>query len=76
VARRSNNSTPRNKGLTRVSGLAGAVHYDERAIARDLPDLVGFMMATGLRIGETTGLAWDAALERVTWPRAFVGGPR
>jgi integrase len=27
---------------------------------RDLPDLVSFMMATGLRIGEMTGQAWDA----------------
>ncbi|MBB3084650.1 tyrosine-type recombinase/integrase [Geodermatophilus sabuli] len=30
------------------------------AIARDLPGLVGFLMATGLRIGEACGLAWNA----------------
>jgi integrase len=34
--------------------------YDEQAIARDLPDLVRFLMATGLRIGEACGLPWHA----------------
>lgn len=37
-----------------------ALSYDYKAIARDLPDLVGFLMATGLRIGEACGLTWDA----------------
>jgi integrase len=40
--------------------LRAALTYDDRAIARDLPDLVGFLMATGLRIGEACGLSWDA----------------
>jgi integrase len=40
--------------------LRAALSYDEKAIARDLPDLVGFLMATGLRIGEACGLSWNA----------------
>jgi integrase len=40
--------------------LRAALSYDDRAMARDLPDLVGFLMATGLRIGEACGLAWNA----------------
>jgi integrase len=40
--------------------LRAALSYDDRAIGRDLPDLVAFLMATGLRIGEACGLAWDA----------------
>jgi integrase len=40
--------------------LRAALTYDDQAIARDLPDLVSFLTVTGLRIGETTGLAWDA----------------
>ena len=31
----------------------------EQQIARDLPDLVAFLMATGLRIGEACGLTWN-----------------
>ncbi|GAA0265527.1 tyrosine-type recombinase/integrase [Cryptosporangium japonicum] len=33
--------------------------YDDKAIRRDLPDLVGFMLATGLRISETAAVHWD-----------------
>ena len=39
---------------------ARALSYDQKAAARDLPDLVAFLMATGLRIGEACGLPWDA----------------
>jgi integrase len=51
---------PRAMTVPELRQLRAALTYDEQAIARDLPDLVSFMMATGLRIGETTGLAWDA----------------
>src|SRR4051812_46231993 len=40
--------------------LRAALRYDERAIGCDLPDLVSFLMATGLRIGEACGLARSA----------------
>jgi integrase len=51
---------PRAMTVPELRQLRAALSYDEPAIGRDLPDLVSFMMATGLRIGETTGLAWDA----------------
>jgi integrase len=51
---------PRAMTVPELRQLRAALTYNEQAIARDLPDLVSFMMATGLRIGETTGLAWDA----------------
>lgn len=34
--------------------------YDDTAIARDLPDLVDMMHATGLRIGETDAIKWSS----------------
>jgi integrase len=51
---------PRAMTVPELRQLRAALTYDEQAVARDLPDLVSFMMATGLRIGEVTGLAWDA----------------
>ncbi|TFV79322.1 site-specific integrase [Blastococcus sp. CT_GayMR19] len=51
---------PRAMTVPELRQLRAALTYDDQAIGRDLPDLVGFMMATGLRIGETTALAWDA----------------
>src|SRR3954453_6306667 len=35
--------------------LRPALSYDDRAIARNLPDLVALLMASGLRIGEACG---------------------
>jgi integrase len=51
---------PRALTVPQLRQLRAALSYDDRAIARDLPDLVAFLMATGLRIGEACGLAWDA----------------
>jgi integrase len=33
---------------------------DAIAVAKDLPDLVSFMLSTGVRIGEALAVAWDA----------------
>ncbi|MGH3572559.1 MAG: tyrosine-type recombinase/integrase [Pseudonocardiaceae bacterium] len=33
---------------------------DSRSVSKDLPDLVWFLLATGMRIGEALALAWDA----------------
>ncbi|WP_051569896.1 site-specific integrase [Cryptosporangium arvum] len=33
--------------------------YDDRAIKRDVPDLVAFMLATGLRISEASAVHWE-----------------
>ena len=35
------------------------ITYDDRAVARDLPDFVAFMFATSLRIGEVIAFLWD-----------------
>jgi integrase len=34
--------------------------YDDRAISRDLPDFVAFMLGTGLRIGEASAVTWKS----------------
>ena len=51
---------PRALTLPELRQLRAALTYDDRAIGRDVPDLISFLMATGLRIGEACGLAWDA----------------
>lgn len=51
---------PRALTLPELRQLRAALTYDQRALARDVPDLVAFLMATGLRIGEACGLAWAA----------------
>src|SRR3954451_8385260 len=53
-------TAPRALTLAELRQLRAALTYDEKAIARDLPDLVAFLMATGLRIGEACGLTWNA----------------
>jgi integrase len=39
--------------VAQLRQLRTALSYDAQAVARDLPDLGGFLMATGLRTGET-----------------------
>lgn len=51
---------PRALTVAQLRQLRAALTYDDRAIGRDLPELVSFLMATGLRIGEACGLAWTA----------------
>jgi integrase len=51
---------PRALSLPQLRQLRAALTYDDRAAARDLPDLIAFLMATGLRISEACGLSWDA----------------
>lgn len=46
--------------VAQLRQLRAALSYDNQAVARDVPDLVGFLMATGLRIGEACGLVWNA----------------
>jgi len=50
------------RALTVAEGrqLRAWLTYDDQAIARDLLDFVDMMMATGLRIGETAAITWDA----------------
>ena len=51
---------PRALTVPQLRQLRAALSYDNRATARDLPDLVSFLVATGLRIGEACGLTWNA----------------
>ena len=46
--------------LDEVRTLRAGIRADAKAVDRDLPDLVDFMLGTGLRIGETLAMVWDA----------------
>lgn len=50
--------SPRALTVPELKQLRAALTYDDQAIARDLPDFVSLMMATGMRIGEAAGLTW------------------
>lgn len=50
---------PMSLDLLRARQLLAYLSYSDQAIERDLPDLVAFMLATGLRIGEVAALTWD-----------------
>jgi integrase len=45
--------------IEQVIDLRVWLTYDDRAIRRDIPDLVAFMLATGLRIGEASAVHWE-----------------
>ena len=45
--------------LAQARQLRAMLTYDELAVERDLPDLVSFMLATGLRIGEASVVRWE-----------------
>jgi len=53
-------ATPRSLTLSQVRQQRAMITYDDTAVARDLPDFVAFMLATGLRIGEASAITWDA----------------
>jgi integrase len=46
--------------LDEVALIRGKVRSDKRSAARDLPDLVDMLLATGLRIGEVCAITWDS----------------
>ncbi len=53
--------------------LLTQLQADEKAWRRDLPDLVFFMLATGVRIGEALAVVWsdvdfDVGALRITSP--------
>jgi integrase len=56
-----------------------ALEADRRAVARDLPDLTRWTLATGLRIGEALAVAWsdvdlDAGTVEVDWKLIRITG--
>jgi integrase len=46
--------------LDEVRVLRAGLRADEKAVTRDVPSLVDFMLGTGLRIGETLAVTWEA----------------
>lgn len=56
----SKRSPARSLSLDEVRALRLALRQDPEAVARDVPSLVDFMLATGLRIGEVLAVTWDA----------------
>jgi integrase len=46
--------------LEQARELRAKLAADEVAVGRDLPDFTDMMLATGLRIGETAAIVWDA----------------
>jgi integrase len=50
---------PRSLSVAEVQQLRAYLSYDDIAVAKDLVDLVAFMVATGMRIGEVCALNWD-----------------
>jgi integrase len=53
---------PRSLDIQQIRQLRALMTYDDQAIARDIPDLVDVLLATGLRVGEAIGL-FDAAFD-------------
>src|SRR5258708_2342173 len=53
--------SPRALTAAAVSLLRKQLAADEKAVRADLPDLVTFMLATGVRIGEALAVKWDQA---------------
>ena len=46
--------------LDEVRKLRAGLADDTKAVGRDVPMLVDFMLATGMRIGEVLAIVWDA----------------
>lgn len=51
--------SPRSLELDEIRGVRLWLAQDKKAKDRDLPDLVDFMLATGLRLGETCAVRWQ-----------------
>jgi integrase len=51
-------SPPRALTIAQAIDLRIWLTYDDRAISREVPDLVDFMLATGLRISECAAVTW------------------
>lgn len=46
--------------LEEVALLRGKLRYDPKSVARDLPDFVDMLLATGVRIGEVCAIDWES----------------
>ncbi len=56
----SSGSSARALSLEEAQDLRQRIHAAQRAVEWDLVDLTDFMLSTGLRIGETCAVTWDA----------------
>jgi integrase len=56
----SSREPARSLTLQEVRDMRAALRRDQLAVDRDLPDLVDFMLGTGLRIGEVLAMTWAA----------------
>ncbi|MDQ1292652.1 MAG: Site-specific integrase [Actinomycetota bacterium] len=56
----STRSAARALTLEEVRWMRSLLWADSRAVERDIPAIADFMLATGLRIGETLAVTWDA----------------
>jgi len=54
---RTPKAMPRALSIVEARQRRAMLSYDDQAVSRDLPDLVAFMLATGLRIGEAAAVA-------------------
>lgn len=59
IGRSPARKSPRSLTLAQAQQLRALVTYDDRAVSRDLPDLIGFLLATGVRLGEAAALQWS-----------------
>jgi integrase len=59
ASKSSTSRVPRALSIPEVRQLRALLTYDDRAVGRDLPDFVAFMLATGLRIGEASAVTWN-----------------
>ena len=46
--------------IVQIRQLRALMTYDPKAVELDLPDIVGMLAASGLRIGECLAIVWDA----------------
>jgi len=53
-------AVPKSLTVTEVRQLRALMTYDDKAVKRDLPDFVSFMLASGLRLGEALAVTWTA----------------
>lgn len=53
-------AVPKSLTVAEVHQLRALMTYDDKALFRDLPDFVSFMLASGLRIGEASAVTWAA----------------
>src|SRR5450759_5105069 len=60
VSAQPRKKAPKSLTVKEVRQLRALMTYDDKAVPRDLPEFVSFMLASGLRIGEASAVTWAA----------------